>query len=887
MAITRREFLKIGAGAGAGLFLTANIGGVRHVLAAHLPNGTLVPATIPKYAHRMIIPPAMPRSGVIDGSVDYYEIGVRQFKQQILPLGMPETTVWSYGSETTDHTYNYPAFTVEANAGRPTRVKWVNQLVDGNGDYLSHLLPVDPTLHWANPPGGAEGRDTRPTFETTPGPYTGPVPIVTHVHGAHVGPESDGYPEAWWLPAATNIPGGYATQGTFYDTFDLAGTTDGTALFQYPNTQNATTLWYHDHTLGMTRVNVYAGPAGFWLIRGGPSDLPAGVLPGPAPSETSSPSATDVYEIPIVVQDRAFNADGSLFYPETRHFFDDAEGPYIPSSDIAPIWNPEYFGNVMVVNGRAWPTLDVEPRRYRFRLLNGCNSRFLILKLTDADPSALDPIAPATSALPIWQIGADQGFLPAPVSHDSLLMAPAERADVIVDFTSLPVGAELYLLNEGPDAPFGGGEPVGDYDIADVDSTRQVMKFTVVAATGPADTSTPPGDLVLPAIVPLPATTRVRRLSLNEVMGEVWDGPAEALLGTVGPDGNPETQMWMEPATQVPDAGATEIWEIYNFTADAHPIHVHLVEFRVLDRQSLVTDPVGDDEVVVRVPVELAGTARAPEAWETGPKDVVIAYPGEVTRIAATFDIPGRYVWHCHIVEHEDNEMMLPYLVALNPAVDLGAGLPYGVVAAGTVTISDKSKIDGHVAIGPDATVSFRGTPQIRGALCSNPGASPVVLPGGAKVTGGLATRDVDAAIADLNAAAATGMAPTQTLGNIAKTTTIVGNGGLNVIEAASIALSSKDRLVLRGGSNDEFVIRVVGEIDLKDNSRVQLVGDVLPSRVLFVSSGCTMKDSSKLLGSVLVPDGSVDLRDSADVVGAVFAGGGLTLAGKARIAST
>ncbi len=869
------------------MFLTVNLGGVQRVLAVPLPGGTIDAASIPKYRDPMIIPPAMPRTSVIDGSVDYYEIGVRQFEQYILPtvLGL-KTTVWSYGSETSPSTYNYPAFTVEARANRPVRVKWTNQLVDDGGSYLPHLLPVDPSLHWANPAGGDAGRDMRPTYLSTPERYTGPVPMVTHVHGAHVGPESDGYPEAWWLPAAGNIPAEFATRGTLYDTYDPTNTSEGDAVFQYPNTQNATTLWYHDHTLGMTRLNVYAGPAGFWIIRNGPTDLPAGVLPGPAPSATSSPFATDVFEIPIVVQDRAFNEDGSLFYPDTREFFDGVAGPYLPESDIAPIWNPEYFGNVMVVNGRAWPTLQVEQRRYRFRLLNGCNSRFLMLKITDTDPSSSDPSGPAQSALPIWQIGADQGFLPAPVPLDSLLVAPAERADVIVDFSTAPLG-ELYLVNEGPDEPFGGGEPGGDFDIADADSTRHVMKFTVVQATG-LDTSTPPSRLVLPAIAPLPATTRVRRLSLNEMMSDLG-GPAAALLGTVDDAGNPVPQMWMQSATQVPDAGATEIWEIYNFTADAHPIHVHLVEFRVLNRQNLVTNEDGETDPPARV---VAGTERAPEAWETGPKDVVIAYPGEVTRIAATFDIPGRYVWHCHIVEHEDNEMMLPYLVTLNPAVDLGTATAYGVVSAGAVTVTGSPRIDGNLAVGPGSAQSLAGSLYIGGTLFADPGSTVGRLPGSTKVVGGVVTRDLGTAIADLTAAAASAsaMPSTQNFGAITQTTTIVGNGGLNVITAERIQLSGSNQLVLRGGPSDEFVINT-GRIDLSGSARVRLVGDVLPSRVLFNStgpaSGCSLTKSSRLLGSVLAPDGPVVVGNSARVVGAVFAGVSLAISGSARLTTT
>jgi FtsP/CotA-like multicopper oxidase with cupredoxin domain len=238
--------------------------------------------------------------------------------------------------------HNAPSLTIEAQVGRPVRVKWINDLKDASGNYLPHLLPVDPTLHWANPPGGMAGRDTRPTFGTTPSSYTGPVPTVPHVHGAvGVGDESDGYAEAWYLPAANNIPAEYATEGTWYNFFKNKAATNygatwgsGFATFQYPNANRAATIWYHDHALGMTRLNVYAGPAGFYIIRGGPNDIvldgrfkkpTSAVLPGPAPKEGDKfPSNKTYYEIPIAIQDRAFNTDGSLFYPNTREFFDGA-----------------------------------------------------------------------------------------------------------------------------------------------------------------------------------------------------------------------------------------------------------------------------------------------------------------------------------------------------------------------------------------------------------------------------------------------------------------------------------------------------------------------------------------------------------------------------------
>jgi len=649
--ITRRAFLKLSV-TSAGSFLIARFGADR-VLAIPLPGGTLDPLSVPKFVAPLVIPPAMPRTSKLkrpgQKSVDYYEIAVRQFSQQILPTGLPATTVWSYGSATTPGTFNYPAFTIEAKWEAPVRVKWINGLVDELGSFRPHLLPVDQTLHWANPPGGPGGTDMS-TLD--PSPYLGPVPIVTHVHGAHTSDESDGYAEAWYLPDANDIPDGYATQGDWYETFKQeflaekgVAWTAGTATFQYANDQAASTLWYHDHTLGMTRVNVYAGPAGFYLLRGGPDDVVIGTLPGPAPA-LGDPAGLRYHEIPIAIQDRSFDANGGLFYPNTREFFDGFAGPYVPDSDIAPIWNPEFFANTMVVNGKTWPFLEVEQRRYRFRLLNGCNSRFLILELSEP-------------GLHFWQIGAEGGFLPAPVEQAQLLMSPAERADVIVDFSDLPVGAEVVLRNLGPDEPFSGGEPGVDFDPADPDTTGQVMLFRVVRRVGP-DRSTPPAALVLPARTPLGPESVTRQVSLNEVDSEELEdvGPEAALLGTVNLEGDePEGVVlhWGDPISENPALGATEVWEIYNFTEDAHPIHIHEVQFEVVNRE--VFDP----------EVGTPGTLRLPEAGETGVKDTVIAYPGEVTRVKALFDLPGLFVWHCHIVEHEDNEMMRPYAVGTPP----------------------------------------------------------------------------------------------------------------------------------------------------------------------------------------------------------------------------
>jgi FtsP/CotA-like multicopper oxidase with cupredoxin domain len=267
------------------LFLGAGAG------ADPLPGGSLDPTTIPKYTTGLIIPPEMPKAGEVRAGgkskkgpkIPYYEIEMVQFSQQILPAPLPQTTVWSYAAKGRPETRNYPAFTIEAKSFKATRVKWINGLVDAQGSFLPHLLPIDQTLHWANPSQECHHGSSRTDCEgLSQEPYDGPVPMVVHVHGAHVGPESDGYAEAWWLPNATNIPASYARTGSRFDQFDRTNTEPGTAVFQYPNSQDEATLWYHDHSLGMTRSNVYAGPAGFWLVRGGTQEASLG-LPGPAP----------------------------------------------------------------------------------------------------------------------------------------------------------------------------------------------------------------------------------------------------------------------------------------------------------------------------------------------------------------------------------------------------------------------------------------------------------------------------------------------------------------------------------------------------------------------------------------------------------------------------
>jgi FtsP/CotA-like multicopper oxidase with cupredoxin domain len=632
MPIDRRVFLSYGASASLGLFAVGASG--RHqAIAASVTGGTLRLSRVERFALPLAVPPAMPRSGP-----NAWRIAACERLQQMLPPPFRPTRVWCYGASGVDDSFASPAFTIEATRGTPVEITWINELTTPERRFRPHLFAVDPTLHWANPGGR---RDTRPTFAATPGPYRGPVPLVTHVHGmAEVDDWSDGYPEAWMLPDAADIPEGFAPVGTWFDFFwTKSGRRDwgpGHATFRYPNSQRPTMLWFHDHVLGLTRLNVYAGLAGFYRLS---SDDPAD---HPTVAGSSAPAALPdgPYEIPLAIQDRSFNADGSLFYPDARRLFDGYAGPYVPASAVPPIWVPEFFGNVMVVNGRAWPHCSVEPRRYRLRVLNGCNSRVLILRF--ADPK-----------VEVWQIGTEGGYLRAPVRLRDVRLAPAERADLVVDFSRLAPGSRVTLRNLGPDGPYQGA---ADAEPADPRSSGQVMQFRVVRASGP-DPTTPPDRLAMPAIASL-APGRERPLALVEAMTPAKSGevPHEVALGifdpVVGRPAGVTMAHWADPVTENPALGDTETWAFHNFTGDAHPMHVHDVLFQVVDRRAL--DPTTGRPT---------GPARPPVPEEDGWKDTVTAYPGEVVRVRMTFSKPGQFVWHCHIVEHEDNEMMRPFRI--------------------------------------------------------------------------------------------------------------------------------------------------------------------------------------------------------------------------------
>ena len=636
MKLTRRQALRAGATvavAGAALELPLWLES-RDAQAAQLD-----PTTIPRFATQLYVLPAMPASAV-GSKIDGYVVAAKPFKQQILPKAFPSTPVFGFGAVNHPGSFHAPAHTIEATVNRQTRVVWANQLVNAAGGYVPHILPVDPTLHWANPAGGTADRDSVPVFTKTPGPYTGPVPLVVHLHGGHVYQDSDGYPEAWYLPHASNIPKGYAISGSSYAPYAAEakhrfGVTwsKGMAQYEYGNDQRATALWFHDHSLGMTRLNVRAGLLGMYILRGGGTDLKAGVLPGPAPRRGDKPG-TRYYEIPLVIQDPSFSTDGRQYLPSVNTF---SAAPYIPASDIPPIWNELYYGNTITVNGNTWPNLNVEPRRYRFRVLNGCAVRPLTLKVVSSPRAAV----PAKAALPVWVIGSDGGFLPAPVDTpikgQGLPVLPSERYDVIIDFTGIKPGTHLYLTNEGAAATVG--------------TTGSIMRFTVVPLKS-ADKSVPPQHLKLPGYAPPGAATKTRRVSFSEQISSFQlTSISKYLCGTVDSNGINTPLSWGDPVTEKPGYGSTETWEVWNFSPEgapavSHVFHMHLVQFQVIDRRAIG-----------------ATSGTAPSPWERGPKDSCNAPTGYITRVRAHFDRRGSYVWHCHFLDHEDNAMMRPMQV--------------------------------------------------------------------------------------------------------------------------------------------------------------------------------------------------------------------------------
>jgi FtsP/CotA-like multicopper oxidase with cupredoxin domain len=566
-------------------------------------------SVVPKFVDPLPVFAAMPQAAGGPAGVDYYEIAARPFSQQVLPVkdiyGNPlnATQVFGFGpngagtpvcdvvSGPTANCYHYPALTIAATSGQAVQVLWLNQLVDGSGPVTyPQGVRFNQNIHWANPTGqcvegGASGQGTDCTGGG--GLYTGPVPMIVHLHGAaEVSEASDGIPEAWFLPA--NSPG-YVGFGSDYCHVNSAGARDctptpGQALFQYNNQQGPTTLFFHDHTLGVTQENIAMGLVGGYVIAGGPLDVPS--LPSGA------------YDIPLVIQDKSFTTDGQLVASEE--------------------------GNIMVVNGKSWPYLNVEPRRYRFRIIQGGVNQYYHLHFN--------------RGLNFTQVGSDQGYLPNPLVRGTLTIAPGERMSVVVDFTGQQ-GRSFTLQTD----------------------SIPVLRINVNVPLQGTDTTSVPAALPHKTLSGPPATT-VANVALFD-----------SLLGT----GDPTTAVpmrWDDPTTEFPQIGTVQEWDIYNAASqDSHPIHLHEAQFQVLGRTSLNSSgpcppPAG----------------CGPRPGESGLKDTVIADQGQVTRILVDFTQVhrGLFAWHCHITPHEDEEMMRPMCIIdptrppANPTLDGFAGCP-------------------------------------------------------------------------------------------------------------------------------------------------------------------------------------------------------------------
>lgn len=470
---------------------------------------------------------ALPLSGLPGGAATY-RITMTQFVQR-LHRDLPLTTVWGYNG-------TFPGPTIEASSNQQVIVTWVNDLREpGGGLRTTHYLPVDTCLH---------GPDV-----------TGQAPkTVVHLHGGHVPPASDGYPESSFGPGQE-------------------------VTYVYQNNQQAAPLWYHDHALGLTRLNVYMGLAGFYFIR----DSVENAIPLPAGE----------FELPMVIQDRKFTQTGQLEYPAQ--------------------WQEDFFGDTILVNGKVWPYLNVKQGKYRLRLLNGSNSRVYTLSLSNG--------------LTFTRIGTDGGLLSEPVVTPDVTIAPGERCDVIVNFQPLAAGTEVFLTNSAP-APFPGPPGVG--------VVPEVMKFIVQAQ--PGYTAAIPATL---RPVPPPDLLRVSQQRDFHIRSEadVCTGSKWLINGL----------MW-DDVTETVRLNSVEIWSFINRSPMMHPMHMHLVQFQILDRQDFVLQ---GDQVVT------TGPRVPPPAWEAGWKDTVQSYPLQITRVIAKFtEHTGLFPYHCHLLEHEDNEMM-------------------------------------------------------------------------------------------------------------------------------------------------------------------------------------------------------------------------------------
>lgn len=507
------------------------------------------PITIPKFVDELPIPEvAQPVRQCYPSKEkeQFYYIPMREAQHRFHRY-FPMTMIWGYNG-------TYPGPTFEVPKDVPIKVKWDNKLPK------KHLLPVDHTLH-----GTMDTPDVR---------------TVVHLHGANVEADSDGHPDAWFSRDNEYVGHKYTRE-----------------VYEYTNHQSGATMWYHDHAVGITRLNVYAGLAGFYLIR----DFLEKRLKLPE----------GPYEIPLLIQDKSFNEDGSLFYPDNAT--PPVENP-IPSTPSF------FFGNTVSVNGKLWPYLVVEPRKYRFRILNASNLRAYELKLSNGEKFHV--------------IGNDLGLLHHPVEISSFIMEPAERMDLIIDFSKYK-GEEIILENipQGPPTP----------------GMEVIMKFIVKKELSSPDTSEIPKELMPFHKINPALAVKERTLVLDETTDHY--GRVLHLLNN---------KMWSDPATEKPKLDTIEIWHLVNNFDFPHPIHVHLVNFEILGRKVFTEKDFDKDSNYIFKPESLT----PPLEYESGPKDVVRTEPNQVTSIVMHFkEHVGDYVWHCHILEHEDNDMMRPMVV--------------------------------------------------------------------------------------------------------------------------------------------------------------------------------------------------------------------------------
>jgi spore coat protein A len=567
------------------------------------------PLPVPPVAAKTFVP-------LLSRVADFYRINMtaslHKFHRDLGPA-----TVWTYGQPGMSPVLLGP--TIVATTGRPVVIKWINNLPTGFDDFPL-VSSIDPTI--AGAPGFGFG-------EVPPGA------AIPHLHGGHTAARFDGTPHQWWTADGVKGPD-YVTD-----------------TFTFVNDQPASLIWYHDHTLGATRFKPYLGLAAAYLvfdkIDNGNTILGQKV-----------PAGYGKYHLPLVIQDKQFNEDGTLFYPTA------AQG----GSGLHPIWAPEFFGDTPVVNGKAYPYLDAQPRRYRLRLLNGSQARFYNLQFR------LEGSAPETPGLPFWVIGSEGGLLPAPAEMTSLVISPGERFDVIVDFTDM-LGSTVMMTNDA-NAPYPDGDEVEP-------AMTQLMKINIITpvpADDPDDT-VPPAGLLLPAVPRLSASPGLlpRDVVAKENMVMVGDEeePNEVLLNGY--------HFMDDPTTDFIKAGTTETWQWINLTVDAHPMHPHLVTFQVVNRQKInVIDYTaawvaylesGRTTTKPDVSSYLDGPEIPPAPEEMGYKDTVKTPPGYVTRTRAKFTLAstslldfdwrtksfGKWVYHCHILEHEENDMMRPFVV--------------------------------------------------------------------------------------------------------------------------------------------------------------------------------------------------------------------------------